>query len=93
MNLKSVYRKFLQISTSIFGVVFTKKLDARIRFKRKINLKNPVTLADKLCYMEIFIENPLKIRCSDKYEVRSYVEEKGLSELLVPLCGGVFTLT
>ena len=31
--------------------------------------------------------NPDMLRCTDKYEVRGYVEEKGLGEYLIPLIG------
>ena len=89
MGLKNVYRKLLNISSTVFGVSFTKKIDARIRFHRKINLKNPTTLADKLCWVELNREEPLKIKCTDKYDVRDYVREKGLEDILVPLCASV----
>lgn len=86
MSAKTVYRVFLNISSKIFGVTFTKKLDAKIRFHRSINLHYPVTLADKLCYMELNIDDPIKSMCTDKYAVREYVADKGLKSILVPLC-------
>ncbi|MDD6880482.1 MAG: ATP-grasp fold amidoligase family protein [Firmicutes bacterium] len=89
MEAKSIYRAFLNVSVAIFGVTFTKKLDAKIRFHRNLNLKNPETLADKLCYMELYIEDELKSKCSDKYAVREYVVDKGLEDILVPLCAPV----
>lgn len=89
MGAKDLYRAFLNISTKIFGAPYTKKLDARIRFHRKLNLKNPSTLADKVSYMELFESDPLKVKCTDKYAVRDYVIQKGWEEILVPLCHGV----
>lgn len=89
MNAKNIYRAFLNGSTAAFGAPFTKQMDALLRFQRKINLKSPKTLADKLCRMELFTENEQIIRCSDKYAVREYVAEKGLEDILVPLCGPV----
>ncbi len=91
MNAKSLYRKFLNISSKIFGPALIKKFDARFRFHRIINLKEPVTLSDKLCWLELYRENPVKIECSDKYAVRDYVKGKGLEEILVPLCAPVCT--
>lgn len=91
MNAKELYRSFLKLSTAVTGPVFTKKLDARVRFHRKINLSLPVSLADKLCYLELFVDNDQKVICSDKYKVREYIYEKGLGEILVPLCGGPFS--
>lgn len=86
MGLKDIYRKLLNISSRVFGATFTKKFDARVRFQRRINLNNPTTLADKLCWMELNRDEPLKIKCTDKYDVRDYVKEKGLEDILVPLC-------
>lgn len=91
MNAKNFYRLFLNISTKCIGTSLTKQLDAKIRFHRNINLKTPKTLADKLCYMELFSENALKDKCTDKYAVREYIASKGLSETLVPLCAGPYT--
>ena len=86
MNMKAIYRLLLGFSAKVFGVPFTKKADALLRFHRTINLKKPVTLADKLCYLELFTGDPLKASCTDKYQVREYVSGKGCSDILVPLC-------
>ena len=86
MSAKDLYRAMLNLSAKLFGAKFTKVADARIRFHKKVNLKNPATLTDKLCYLELFTEDPLKTRCTDKYAVRDYVAGKGLEDILVPLC-------
>lgn len=86
MNVKSIYRAFLNISTKLFGVKAIKQFDAYVRFHRKINYKTPTSLSDKLCYLELNVEDPLKVRCTDKYAVRDYVASKGLEDILVPLC-------
>lgn len=85
MTAKSLYRAFLNISAAVFGTTFTKKLDARLRFRRSLNLKEPTTLADKLCFLELYRPDPRKSACTDKYAVRDYVTGKGLSEILIPL--------
>lgn len=86
VGFRDIYRGFLNASSKVLGVRFTKKFDAAFRFRRKIDLKTPATLSDKLCWLELNREEPLKIRCTDKYEVRSYVRDKGLESILVPLC-------
>lgn len=91
MNAKALYRLFLNISSKCVGVSLTKQLDAKIRFHRSINLKKPTTLADKLCYMELYTQNALKDQCTDKFAVREYIVSKGLSEILVPLCAGPYS--
>ena len=88
---RDVYRKALKASSAILGVKRTKLLDSRFRFGRKLDLKNPRTLSDKICWIELNTDQSLAARCTDKYAVRSYVEEKGLGNILVPLVGGPWT--
>ena len=85
---RDLYRHALNASSAILGVETTKKLDSRIRFGRKLDLENPKTLSDKICWIELNTDHTLAARCTDKYAVRSYVEEKGLGDILIPLVGG-----
>lgn len=57
------------------------------RFKKRLNLKNPQTLNEKILYLSLKTDTTLWTRCADKYVVRSFVEEKGLKEILIPLVG------
>ena len=57
------------------------------RFKRRLNLDNPKTLNEKILYMSLRTDTTLWTRLADKYSVREYVEECGLSDILVPLFG------
>ena len=52
---------------------------------RKMNWENPVTFDEKQLWLKMYYRNPLCVRCSDKYAVRSYVEGKGLGAILNPL--------
>lgn len=88
---RDLYRHALNASSAILGVETTKKLDSRIRFGRKLDLENPKTLSDKICWIELNTDQTLAARCTDKYAVRSYVEEKGLGDILIPLVGGPWT--
>lgn len=54
---------------------------------RKLNLKNPRRFTEKLQLYKMKYRNPDMLRCTDKYEVRKYIEEKGLGEYLIPLIG------
>lgn len=54
---------------------------------RKLNLKNPKRFTEKLQLYKMKYRNPDMLRCTDKYEVRKYIEEKGLGEFLIPLIG------
>lgn len=54
---------------------------------RKLNLKNPKRFTEKLQVYKMRYRNPNMLRCTDKYEVRKYIEEKGFGEYLIPLIG------
>lgn len=58
-----------------------------IRFGRLPNLKKPQTSNEKVLFLKLnrFNKEPLSKQCADKYAVRSYVEQCGLSNILVPL--------
>ena len=88
---KRLYGIGLNIGTAVLGIEEVKYLDALLRFKRKINLKDPQTLSDKICYLEIYInkDDDLIIQCSSKAEVRNYVRDMGMEDILVP-CIGVY---
>lgn len=57
------------------------------RFKRRLNLNNPQTLNEKILYMSLRTDTTSWTRLADKYNVRGYVEECGLSDTLVKLLG------
>lgn len=58
-----------------------------VRFRKCLNLKNPKTLNEKILFLSLKTDTNLWTRCADKYEVRGYVEEKGLKDILVPIIG------
>ena len=88
MSVKGIYAKLLKGISSIAGVDAAKKFDAQLRFHKKLNLKNPIRLSDKVTYIELHQQSPLASSCTDKFAVREYVEKKGLGDILVPLVGG-----
>ena len=52
-----------------------------------LHLNNPVLFSEKLQLYKLNYRNPDMLRCTDKVEVRKYLEEKGFGENLVPLYG------
>lgn len=54
---------------------------------RKLNLKHPKRFTEKLQLYKMKYRNPDMLRCTDKYEVRKYIEEKGFGNYLIPLIG------
>lgn len=63
------------------------KLYFRLNLHRKLDLKNPKYLNDKLQWMKFNYRFPLQTIVSDKYAVREYVAEKIGTEYLIPLLG------
>ena len=52
-----------------------------------LHLNSPRSFNEKLQAYKLYYRNPEMLRCTDKLEVRKYVEEKGLGSILVPLLG------
>lgn len=88
---KVIYGFLISISKCVLGKDLTKKIDVRFRFGKRLNLKNPETLSDKICYLENHCETELVCKCTDKWQVRNYVREKGLEEILLPVYGQAWT--
>ena len=61
------------------------KRQYRIKFGRKLDLKEPKRFTEKIQWYKLFYKNPTMTRCSDKYMVREYIQEKGLENILVDL--------
>lgn len=88
---KKLYALLLNCFTTVCGIDAAKKFDTRLRFKRKLNLKHPQTLSDKVTWLQLHDLPDLAVKCTDKYDVRKYIREKGLEDILVPLVAGPFT--
>lgn len=52
-----------------------------------LDILTPKTFNEKMQWLKVFYEDPLITKCSDKYLVREYVEERIGSDVLVPLVG------
>ena len=57
------------------------------RKKEPIDIENPKTFDDKIWYMKKHFYSSLAVQCADKVQVREYVKECGLEEILVPVYG------
>ena len=58
------------------------KLQYRIKMGFGLNLKDPKRFTEKLQWYKIHYRNPLMGKCVDKYEVRKYIESRGLENTL-----------
>ena len=63
------------------------KMKYRENTGKKLDLKNPTTYNEKLWWLKLNNRDPLLTICSDKYRVREYVENAGLSQILTRLYG------
>jgi glycosyltransferase len=54
---------------------------------RRLNIKNPQRFTEKLQLYKLKYRDPLMLRCTDKYEVRSVIKEFGFADILIPLIG------
>lgn len=63
------------------------RLQYRIKLGRWPDLKNPTRFTEKLQLYKMKYSNPVMSQCVDKYEVRKYVENKGLGNILDKLYG------
>lgn len=83
-----ISKRILEITTKISPQLSSKILFF-IRTRNIPNLKEPKTFNEKTTFIKLFKYNkePLVIKCADKYEVREYVKQKGLNEILNELYG------
>ena len=81
-------KKFFEIISKI-----NPKLSCRllffIRTHKSLNLRNPKSFNEKTTWLKMYKykDNDLVIMCSDKYEVRKYIEKKGQNSILNELYG------
>ena len=93
MKKRSIFyyirRKFQILTYDITSPEFVSKIYFKILLKYKLNLKEPKTFNEKLQWLKLYEwpKNYLAIKCSDKYKVREYIDENGMSDYLNELYG------
>ena len=55
--------------------------------KSKLDLKNPQTFCEKVQWLKVYDNHPLKTKLADKYLVRQWITDKIGDEYLIPLLG------
>lgn len=58
------------------------RLQYRIKCGRNLNLKDPKRYTEKIQWYKLYYRDPVMQQCADKYQVRKYIESKGLGYLL-----------
>lgn len=57
------------------------------RTGRELNLENPKTFNEKIQWLKLYDNSPLKTKLADKYLVREWIKENLDEEYLIPLLG------
>ena len=86
----SVFKKIFKRVASSIGRRHPElivRIRYRLRFHKRINLDNPVTLNEKIQYLSLRTDTSEWTRLTDKYVVREYVKECGLENILNRLYG------
>jgi hypothetical protein len=83
---KSYFSLYLLKEFIINNVISDKKF-AELRYKKvlgkSLDLKNPKTFNEKLWWLNLNNKDPLMTICSDKVEVRKYLKDLGMEDLLI----------
>lgn len=85
--MKKKIKKFL----TIISPKLETKINYRISFGKKLDLKNPKTINEKILWLKLntYNNNDIITKCVDKYRVREYIKEKKLN-IKVPKLIGVY---
>ena len=80
------------ILCKISPVIMT-KLMFRYNFKKKLDLKNPKDINEKMQYLKLYTyyNNPVITQCVDKFRVRQYLKDRGHEALSAKLIDGAYT--
>lgn len=88
-NLKTKFADFFRRTLTRISPKLNTAVTYRVKFKKKWDEKNPVTLNDKILWLKFhtYWNNALVKQCADKYAVREYIKQIGLKDLLVDSYG------
>lgn len=81
--IRKMYGKFISFLGAYFPSMGA-KIKYRIAYGEKCDLNNPKTFSEKLLWLSLntYRNNPLILKLSDKYLVRDYIAQQGLSDIL-----------
>lgn len=91
--LKIWYFKFHSFFESLVPTETFLKIQYRARTGSRLKLDNPITFNEKVQWLKVYYKNPVLKKCVDKWEVRDFVERKGLKNILIPAWGPYSTVS
>lgn len=83
-NMKKIGKSVFQLCVKRSPVLASKLIYLKT-FRKRLNLKNPQTLNEKLMWLKLYEDNALKVQCADKLAVRNYIRERGYAHILLDL--------
>ena len=91
MSFKRKIRNVIKRMIVPISPTLDTKLKYRSSFKKKLNLKDPKTINEKILYLKLndYYKNDLITECADKYAIRNYLKRKNM-EFLLPKLYGVY---
>ncbi|WP_058972954.1 ATP-grasp fold amidoligase family protein [Type-D symbiont of Plautia stali] len=85
--IKHTVKSALKFSANI-SPEFSAKAHYYIKFKKKLNLRNPTNFNEKIQWLKFNeYKGDIYTLCADKYKVREYIISKGCGEILNELYG------
>lgn len=89
MSIKNTVARLFRSLLTIISPELNTKVSYKKKFGKKLDLKNPVTLNEKILWLKFndYKNNDIIKQCADKYRVREYIEKIGCSEILNHLIG------
>lgn len=63
------------------------RLTMKVELGESVNLKEPRTFNEKIQWLKLYDQRPIKTKLADKYEVREWVRDTIGEEYLIPLLG------
>lgn len=80
-------RGFLESQLYDLSPVLLARYRFRVKVGRPLNLEEPATFDEKLLWLMLYWRHPLKTKCADKYDMRSYATDRGYRSNLPELLG------
>ena len=85
--LHNTYHNFNTLIGKVFGESAQYKFIYALRAHKRLDLKNPKDLNQKLFWLARYWRHPMITQCADKYRVREYLQSKGCGDILNELYG------
>jgi len=82
IHLQSLYHL---VKDRLIPEVFYVKWMYKKKTGKKLDLQEPKTLNEKICWLKLYDRTPLHTQCADKFAVRDYITERIGAKYLIPL--------